>query len=171
MQDSKEIDRFYGCNFPHAYLFKLHAIYLFQGKSSNFTLLQSGTLRYLGPVDLKEYYIRNYTMTVSKIEDERTVLIVEVVLSRRLLSIVLTCYIPTVLLNVISHATNYFRPDLFDITVQINLTTMLVLTTLFISVRTVLKLTLSKKFKFNIFLPREMNIAMIKDFNRIQSNY
>ena len=102
-------------------------------------MLQSGTLKYLGPIDLKEYVVRNYTMAVSQAENKSSVLIVEVVLSRRLLSIVLTCYIPTVLLNVISHATNYFRPDLFDITVQINLTTMLVLTTLFISVRILLK--------------------------------
>ena len=73
-------------------------------------------------------------MTISQIDAGRTVLIVEVVLSRRLLSIVLTCYIPTILLNIISHSTNYFRPDLFDTTVEVNLTTMLVLTTLFISV-------------------------------------
>ena len=82
-------------------------------------------------------------MTVRKASDGGNVLMVEVILGRRLLSIVLTCYIPTILLNVISHSTNYFRPDLFDTTVEVNLTTMLVLTTLFISV---------SKFTFGMFI-------------------
>ena len=35
-------------------------------------------------------------------------------LGRRLLSVVLTVYIPTVLLNVIGHITNYFKPFYFE---------------------------------------------------------
>lgn len=105
-----------------------------QGKLSHFAELHTETLTYLGPVDLREYKVLNVTMTLGQAEDAGTVLIVEVVLGRRLLSIILTCYIPTVLLNVISHSTNYFRPEHFETTIEINLTTMLVLTTLFISV-------------------------------------
>ena len=72
-------------------------------------------------------------MTIGQ-EEGKTVLIMEVVLGRRLLSIILTCYIPTILLNIISHSTNYFKPFFFEAIVTVNLTTMLVLTTLFISV-------------------------------------
>ena len=46
--------------------------------------------------------------------------------SRRLLGTVLTVYIPTVLLIIISHMTNYFKPFFFEAVVSVNLTVMLV---------------------------------------------
>merc|ERR1712180_536935 len=53
---------------------------------------------------------------------------------RRLLGTILTVYLPTVLLNVIGHATNFFKPFFFEAVVTVNLTAMLVLTTMFIDV-------------------------------------
>ena len=47
---------------------------------------------------------------------------------------ILTVYIPTVLLIVISHITNYFKDFFFEAVVTVNLTVMLVLATMFISV-------------------------------------
>ena len=47
---------------------------------------------------------------------------------------ILTVYIPTVLLIVISHITNYFKDFFFEASVTVNLTVLLVLATLFISV-------------------------------------
>ena len=35
-------------------------------------------------------------------------------LGRRLLSVILTVYIPTILLNIIGHITNYFKPFYFE---------------------------------------------------------
>ena len=46
--------------------------------------------------------------------------------SRRLLGTVLTVYIPTLLLIIISHMTNYFKPFFFEAVVSVNLTVMLV---------------------------------------------
>ena len=62
---------------------------------------------------------------------------VEVVIhmGRNLLTIILTTFVPTVLLNMISYSTNFFKPFFFEATVTVNLTAMLVLTTLFINVR------------------------------------
>ena len=47
---------------------------------------------------------------------------------------ILTVYIPTLLLITISHMTNYFKPFFFEAVVTVNLTVMLVLATMFISV-------------------------------------
>ena len=54
--------------------------------------------------------------------------------TRRLLGTILTVYIPTLLLIIISHMTNYFKPFFFEAVVTVNLTVMLVLATMFISV-------------------------------------
>ena len=45
---------------------------------------------------------------------------------RRLLGTILTVYIPTLLLIIISHMTNYFKSFFFEAVVTVNLTVMLV---------------------------------------------
>ena len=55
-------------------------------------------------------------------------------LGRNLLTIILTTFVPTVLLNMISYSTTFFKAFFFEATVTVNLTAMLVLTTLFINV-------------------------------------
>lgn len=59
---------------------------------------------------------------------------IEIILGRRLLTIILTTFVPTVLLNMISYSTNHFKAFFFEAIVTVNLTSMLVLTTLFINV-------------------------------------
>ena len=59
---------------------------------------------------------------------------VSIYLGRRLLSILTTVFIPSLLLNIIGHITNYFKPFYFESTVAVNLTVLLVLTSMFISV-------------------------------------
>ena len=46
----------------------------------------------------------------------------------------MTIYMPTILLNIIGHSTNYFKPFFFEAVVTVNLTVMLVLTTMFVGV-------------------------------------
>ena len=46
--------------------------------------------------------------------------------TRRLLGTILTVYIPTLLLIIISHMTNYFKSFFFEAVVTVNLTVMLV---------------------------------------------
>ena len=53
-------------------------------------------------------------------------------IERRLLSLVLTTFLPTILMNIIGHMSNYYREDLFQNLMALNVTVMLVLTTLFI---------------------------------------
>ena len=54
-------------------------------------------------------------------------------MGRNLLTILLTIFVPTVLLNMISYSTNFFKPFFFEAAVTVNLTAMLVITMMFIS--------------------------------------
>ena len=55
-------------------------------------------------------------------------------MSRRIINELLTTYLPTVFILAIVYATNFFKPFFFEAVVTVNLTSQLVLTTLFISV-------------------------------------
>ena len=44
----------------------------------------------------------------------------------------LTTFLPTILINVIGHMSNYFKKDYFEGIMSMNVTVMLVLTTLFL---------------------------------------
>ena len=53
-------------------------------------------------------------------------------IQRRLLSLILTTFLPTILMNIIGHTSNYYREDFFEGIMAMNVTVMLVLTTLFL---------------------------------------
>ena len=56
-----------------------------------------------------------------------------VVMKRKVLSEIMTTYFPTILLLTITFATTFFKPFFFEAALSVNLTTMLVMTTIFIS--------------------------------------
>ena len=103
------------------------------GSAANFINLVPGNLLYTGEKELSQYYVMNYTIISEKIKDEDGVT-VTVILGRKLLGNILTVYVPTILLNLIGHSTNYFKSFFFEAVVTVNLTCMLVLTTMFINV-------------------------------------
>ena len=74
------------------------------GTSGMFVNLSQGQVNYYGPIDLSQYYIRR-----TDIYGHEEKVSFEVILGRRLLSNMLTVYVPTLLLNVIALATNYFK--------------------------------------------------------------
>ena len=78
-----------------------------EGNDEIFVDLLSDKIGYDGPVDLSLYYIKR-----KSIKNEETTVRGEITLGRRLLSTVLTVYVPTFLLNVIALATNYFKVNL-----------------------------------------------------------
>ena len=84
--------------------------------------------------------------------------VVELKLGWRLLSIIMTVFIPTLLLNLIGHSANYFKQFFFEAVISLNVTIMLVLTTMFISVSNNLPKTAYIKMIdawliFNLFKP------------------
>ena len=92
---------------------------------SAFVLLDTGFLNYSGPVDLTQYFVKD-----TKMAHYDKGVRVSIFFGRRLLSNILTVYVPTVLLNVMGHVTVYFKPFFFEAIITVNLTVMLVLTTM-----------------------------------------
>ena len=56
-----------------------------------------------------------------------------VVMKRKIISEMMTTYFPSILLTAITFATTFFKPFFFEAALSVNLTTMLVMTTIFIS--------------------------------------
>ena len=73
--------------------------------------------------------------------DGRNMVSVDVFLGRRLLSIVMTVFVPSIILNIVGHASNYFKEFFFEAVISVNVTTMLVITTMFINVSNNLPMT------------------------------
>jgi len=137
-ENSMTISRFYNIRFICNYQMQWYPfdvqrcklVLAMQGKSSDFARLNAQVLQFIGREDVNQYVVISYTMLVS----EKAELEIEVMLGRRLLTIILTTIVPTVLLNCISYATNHFKAFFFEAIVTVNLTAMLVQTTLFIEV-------------------------------------
>ena len=66
---------------------------------------------------------------------------VTIVLGRKILNAFLTIYLPTILLMIIIHSTNYLKDIYFETIISVNLTGMLVLCTMFVSVSSNLPIT------------------------------
>ena len=93
---------------------------------NNFIRIVGNGHTYRGPVELTQYFVRDTEMFSEWLEDEQQAIVLEATLGRRLLGTLLTIFLPTVLLNVIGHVTNYFKPFFFEAVVSVNLTVMLV---------------------------------------------
>ena len=81
---------------------------------------------YRGPVELTQYFIRGTEMFPQRLDDDQQAMVFQTTLGRRLLGNLLTIFLPTLLLNVIGHSTNYFKAFFFEAVVSVNLTVMLV---------------------------------------------
>merc|ERR1719431_2172244 len=122
-----------------------------------FVDLKPGELKYSGPKELSQYYIMDQQIVAEELKGKAGVM-VSVTLGRKLLGNILTVYVPTILLNIIGHSTNYFKSFFFEAVVTVNLTCMLVLVTMFISVSGSLPKTSYIKMVdywliFNLLLP------------------
>ena len=73
-------------------------------------------------------------MLRKQISSNDALIVIEISLGRKLMNSILTIYLPTILLICIIHATNYFKDFFFEAVVTVNLTGMLVLTTIFMTV-------------------------------------
>ena len=102
--------------------------------SQRFVDLSVLNLEYSGPLDLTQYFIKKKTFTEKTEANGMKIVFVDIYLGRRLLSIILTVFAPTVILNIVGHSSNYFKEFFFEAVISLNVTVMLVLTTMFISV-------------------------------------
>ena len=65
----------------------------------------------------------------------------KITMKRKIMSEMMTTYFPSALLMLITFATTFFKPFFFEAALSVNLTNMLVMTTIFISVMEKLPLT------------------------------
>ena len=82
------------------------------------------------PYDMNLFQIIGYDLVASRSKKE---LRMTIVMKRKIMSEMMTTYFPSLLLMMITFATTFFKPFFFEAALSVNLTTMLVMTTIFIS--------------------------------------
>ena len=80
------------------------------------------------PLDMNLFVITNFDLS-----SENGRVSMKIVLKRKIMSEMMTTYFPSALLMLITFATTFFKPFFFEAALSVNLTTMLVMTTIFIS--------------------------------------
>ena len=98
--------------------------------------LLKGRFNYTGPIELSRHFIKNQFFVVhsrmyagsERVRDSH--ITVEFVLQRSLDNILMTTFLPTLLLNIIGHAMRYLDKEYFETSLVVNLTVMLVLATM-----------------------------------------
>ena len=113
---------------------KCSVVLVMKGNTDKFVKMKPDNLTYLGPVELTQYFIKKFEFTHHTIFPETSAVKVDIHFGRRVLATILTTYLPTMLLCFVCFSTNYFKAFFFEAIVTVNLTSLLVLTTLFISV-------------------------------------
>ena len=83
-------------------------------------------------LDMTRFLITGY-MLQNSTNPLKGGIIMTIIMKRKILSEVMTTYFPSLLLMMITYATTFFKPFFFEAALSVNLTTMLVMTTIFIS--------------------------------------
>jgi hypothetical protein len=92
-------------------------------------------------VDLTLYTITQWSLVHRNSSNHQDGVRMTVVMQRKVMNELMTTYLPSILLILITWATTFFKPYYFEAALSVNLTTMLVMTTIFISVMQMLPAT------------------------------
>ena len=84
-------------------------------------------------VDMSIFQVIDWNMRNKTLKKGKQGISTIVVMKRKITSEMMTTYFPTLLLTAITFATTFFKPFFFEAALSVNLTTMLVMTTIFIS--------------------------------------
>ena len=84
-------------------------------------------------VGMPIFHIASLTVVNKTFRGGRRGISAKMVLKRKITSEMMTTFLPSVLLMMITFATTFFKPFFFEAALSVNLTTMLVMTTIFIS--------------------------------------
>ena len=85
------------------------------------------------PVDMKLFRITHHDFDYKNATDIGDGIRMNIKMKRKIVSEVMTTLFPSLLLLLITCATTFFKPVFFEAALSVNLTTMLVMTTIFIS--------------------------------------
>ena len=95
--------------------------------------LVPGLLKMKQALDMSIFHIIDWKLKDNNLNKEKQGISMMIVMKRRITSEMMTTYFPTLLLTAITFATTFFKPFFFEAALSVNLTTMLVMTTIFIS--------------------------------------
>ena len=84
--------------------------------------------------ELMQYYVKSVNMTGEVRLSGLNAAVMTISFSRKILEPLLTTYLPTALICIVSFSTNYFNSAYFEAAVTVNLTSLLLLTTVYISI-------------------------------------
>ena len=84
-------------------------------------------------VDMAIFHLTDWKLARNPSKGEKEGITMVLTMQRKILSEVMTTYFPSLLLTAITFATTFFKPFFFEAALSVNLTTMLVMTTIFIS--------------------------------------
>ena len=101
--------------------------------------LLPGKLNMTQPSDLTLFTITNSVL--EKAVHPKSGIQMKITMKRKIMSEMMTTYFPSLLLMMITYATTFFKPFFFEAALTVNLTNMLVMTTVFTSVMEKLPLT------------------------------
>ena len=106
------------------------------GAANNLSRLTPLSLRDKGRADIGQYVIQSWDI-INEFDSEtnKNTVRVTMVLSRKIGSIFMVTYLPTILMNMINQATNYIEGESkYDLIITVNITCMMVLASVYLSV-------------------------------------
>ena len=114
------------------------------GRANSLTKINSSlkhpTRKLIGQYEIKGWDMKHH------LTDSKDVIRISISLTKRPLSIFMMTYLPTLLMNIINQATNYISGDSkYDLIIEVNITSMVVLATIYITVSTYLPSTANIK--------------------------
>ena len=129
-------------NFPFHTLVCIFQIFV-SGTDNIITRLKMvEDIRDAGPSTVDQYVVLGWTMEEDNVTQQATGLTVSVKLGSNLVSVFLVTYLPTILMNFINQATNYLETESkCDLVITVNVTCMMVLASVYLSVSTSLPST------------------------------
>ena len=95
--------------------------------------LVAGQMKMTQRLDMIIFQNINWGLERSMFGSDKEGVVMKIVMKRKITSEMMTTYFPSLLLTAITFATTFFKPIFFEAALSVNLTTMLVLTTIFIS--------------------------------------
>ena len=110
------------------------------------TMLIPGQIIMQSQEEMTMYVITTHSIQYKNASNPYEGIKMQITLKRRIINELLTTYLPSVLLILITYSTTFFKPYYFEAALTVNLTTMLVVTTLFIAVMDKLPSTAYVKF-------------------------
>ena len=96
-------------------------------------------LEYHGEPVVGQYFVEGWSKNITNMQGSSTmqVLRISVQFRQKFLSIFMVTYLPTILMNIINQATNYLSGhSKYDLVITVNITSMMVLASIYLSVST-----------------------------------